>query len=345
MRHRPGAAKKENRTDNREALSWINKFAESAYLPAGGDAPGMNALIRSVVRSASANDISVLGIRRGYSGLINGDIIEMGARSVDGIIRKGGTMLYTARCKEMLTEEGLQKAADTCRYLGIDGLICCGGDGTFRGAQALSRKGVPCIGVPGTIDNDIGCSDYTIGFDTACNTAIECIDKLRDTMQSHERCSVVEVMGRRAGHLALQVGCAVGATAICLPERQLDFDTEIVERMRIGRIKGRNHHIIIVAEGYGSAQEVADQIHEATGIDTRVTILGHIQRGGSPSAMDRVMATRMGYAAVRALMEGKTNRVVVSDNNIVTDIDIVEGLAQSKDLNQCLFEAQQTVAI
>ena len=314
-------------------------------LTSGGDAPGMNALIRSVVRSASANDISVLGIRRGYSGLINGDIIEMGARSVDGIIRKGGTILYTARCKEMLTEEGLQKAADTCRYLGIDGLICCGGDGTFRGAQALSRKGVPCIGVPGTIDNDIGCSDYTIGFDTACNTAIECIDKLRDTMQSHERCSVVEVMGRRAGHLALQVGCAVGATAICLPERQLDFDTEIVERMRIGRIKGRNHHIIIVAEGYGSAQEVADQIHEATGIDTRVTILGHIQRGGSPSAMDRVMATRMGYAAVRALMEGKTNRVVVSDNNIVTDIDIEEGLAQSKDLNQCLFEAQQTVAI
>ena len=314
-------------------------------LTSGGDAPGMNALIRSVVRSASANDISVLGIRRGYSGLINGDIIEMGARSVDGIIRKGGTMLYTARCKEMLTEEGLQKAADTCRYLGIDGLICCGGDGTFRGAQALSRKGVPCIGVPGTIDNDIGCSDYTIGFDTACNTAIECIDKLRDTMQSHERCSVVEVMGRRAGHLALQVGCAVGATAIFLPERQLDFDTEIVERMRIGRIKGRNHHIIIVAEGYGSAQEVADQIHEATGIDTRVTILGHIQRGGSPSAMDRVMATRMGYAAVRALMEGKTNRVVVSDNNIVTDIDIEEGLAQSKDLNQCLFEAQQTVAI
>ena len=314
-------------------------------LTSGGDAPGMNALIRSVVRSASAHDISVLGIRRGYSGLINGDIIEMGARSVDGIIRKGGTMLYTARCKEMLTEEGLQKAADTCRYLGIDGLICCGGDGTFRGAQALSRKGVPCIGVPGTIDNDIGCSDYTIGFDTACNTAIECIDKLRDTMQSHERCSVVEVMGRRAGHLALQVGCAVGATAICLPERQLDFDTEIVEGMRIGRIKGRNHHIIIVAEGYGSAQDVADQIHEATGIDTRVTILGHIQRGGSPSAMDRVMATRMGYAAVRALMEGKTNRVVVSDNNIVTDIDIEEGLAQSKDLNQCLFEAQQTVAI
>ena len=314
-------------------------------LTSGGDAPGMNALIRAVVRTASAHDISVLGIRRGYSGLINGDIIEMAARSVDGIIRKGGTMLYTARCKEMLTDEGLQKAADTCRYLGIDGLICCGGDGTFRGAQALSRKGVPCIGVPGTIDNDIVCTEYTIGFDTACNTAIECIDKLRDTMQSHERCSVVEVMGRRAGHLALHVGCAVGATAICLPERELNFDVDIIEKMRVGRIKGRNHHIIIVAEGYGAAQDVADRIHEATGIDTRVTILGHIQRGGSPSARDRVMATRMGYEAVMALEAGKTNRVIVFDDNRVTDLDIEEGLARQKDLEQDLFVAQQTVAI
>ncbi len=314
-------------------------------LTSGGDAPGMNALIRAVVRTASAHDISVLCIRRGYSGLINGDIIEMAARSVDGIIRKGGTMLYTARCKEMLTDEGLQKAADTCRYLGIDGLICCGGDGTFRGAQALSRKGVPCIGVPGTIDNDIVCTDYTIGFDTACNTAIECIDKLRDTMQSHERCSVVEVMGRRAGHLALHVGCAVGATAICLPERELNFDVDIIEKMRVGRIKGRNHHIIIVAEGYGAAQDVADRIHEATGIDTRVTILGHIQRGGSPSARDRVMATRMGYEAVMALEAGKTNRVIVFDDNRVTDLDIEEGLARQKDLEQDLFVAQQTVAI
>ena len=314
-------------------------------LTSGGDAPGMNALIRAVVRTASAHDISVLGIRRGYSGLINGDIIEMAARSVDGIIRKGGTMLYTARCKEMLTDEGLQKAADTCRYLGIDGLICCGGDGTFRGAQALSRKGVPCIGVPGTIDNDIVCTDYTIGFDTACNTAIECIDKLRDTMQSHERCSVVEVMGRRAGHLALHVGCAVGATAICLPERELNFDVDIIEKMRVGRIKGRNHHLILVAEGYGAAQDVADRIHEATGIDTRVTILGHIQRGGSPSARDRVMATRMGYEAVMALEAGKTNRVIVFDDNRVTDLDIEEGLARQKDLEQDLFVAQQTVAI
>ena len=314
-------------------------------LTSGGDAPGMNAAIRAVARTATRLGIECVGIRRGWNGLINGDILPLDAGSVRSIINRGGTMLYTARSEEFRTEEGQKKAANTCKLLGLDGIVAIGGDGTFRGAQALSRKGVPCIGVPGTIDNDIVCTDYTIGFDTACNTAIECIDQLRDTMQSHERCSVVEVMGRRAGHLALQVGCAVGATAICLPERQLDFDVDIVEKMRIGRIKGRNHHIIIVAEGYGSAQEVADQIHEATGIDTRVTILGHIQRGGSPSAMDRVMATRMGYAAVRALREGTTNRVIISDANIVTDIDIEEGLAKHKDLNQCLFEAQQTVAI
>lgn len=314
-------------------------------LTSGGDAPGMNAVIRAVVRTASAHGISVLGIHRGYSGLINGDIIEMSARSVDGIIRKGGTMLYTARCKEMMTEEGLQKAVDTCKYLGIDGLICCGGDGTFRGAQALSRLGVPCIGVPGTIDNDIVCTDYTIGFDTACNTAVECIDKLRDTMQSHERCSVVEVMGRRAGHLALNVGCAVGATATLLPEQDIDFDTDVIDKMRTGRIKGRNHHIIIVAEGYGSAQSVADRIHENTGIDTRVTILGHIQRGGTPTSQDRIMATRMGYWAVKCIEEGKSKRIVVFDKNQVTDIDIEEGLAKTKSLNPNLLEAQLTVAI
>lgn len=313
-------------------------------LTSGGDAPGMNAAIRAIVRSATAQGIAVLGIRRGYSGLINGDIIELAARSVDGIITKGGTMLYTARCQEMMAAEGLEKAANTCKYMGIDGLIAIGGDGTFRGAQALSRQGVPAIGIPGTIDNDIVCSDYTIGFDTACNTAVDAIDKLRDTMQSHERCSVVEVMGRRAGHLALHVGVAVGATAILLPEREIDFEETVIEKMRMGRIKGRNHHIIIVAEGYGSAQEVADRIHESTGIDTRVTILGHIQRGGSPSTQDRVMATRMGYHAVKILNEGKTNRVVVFDDNQITDYDIEEGLARKKDINQALFEAAQMVA-
>ena len=307
-------------------------------LTSGGDAPGMNALIRSVVRSASANDISVLGIRRGYSGLINGDIIEMGARSVDGIIRKGGTMLYTARCKEMLTEEGLQKAADTCRYLGIDGLICCGGDGTFRGAQALSRKGVPCIGVPGTIDNDIGCSDYTIGFDTACNTAIECIDKLRDTMQSHERCSVVEVMGRHAGYLALYVGVAVGATAVLVPEHQYDFEKHVAEKIRAARLGGKTNFMIVVAEGAASAMDVGKEIKEHLGLDPRVTILGHIQRGGSPTAKDRVLATRMGYEAVRVLAEGMTNRVICVRDDQIVNVDIDEGLAMKKTLNAEEFE-------
>ena len=307
-------------------------------LTSGGDAPGMNALIRSVVRSASANDISVLGIRRGYSGLINGDIIEMGARSVDGIIRKGGTMLYTARCKEMMTEEGLQKAADTCKYLGIDGLICCGGDGTFRGAQALSRKGVPCIGVPGTIDNDIVCTDYTIGFDTAANTAVECMDKLRDTMQSHERCSVVEVMGHRAGYLALYVGVAIGATAVLVPERSYDFEKHVAEKIRRARISGKTNFMIVVAEGAASGMAVGEQIKKELGLDPRVTILGHIQRGGSPTAKDRVTATRMGYEAVQLLAEGKTNRIVCAKGDRITNVDIDEGLAMTKTLNHEEFE-------
>jgi 6-phosphofructokinase 1 len=254
-------------------------------------------------------------------------------------------MLYTARCLEMLTEEGLHQAADNAHYMGLDGLVVCGGDGSFRGAQALSRLGVPAIGVPGTIDNDIVCSDYTIGFDTACNTAINAIDRLRDTMQSHERCSVVEVMGRRAGHLALEVGVACGATAILLPEREIDFDSMIVDKMKANRIRGRKHHIIIVAEGVGHAQDVADRIRATTGIDARVTVLGHIQRGGSPTVRDRVMATRMGYHAVRILMEGASNRVVCARNNDITDYDIEEGLAMSKDLSQALFEVSQTVAI
>lgn len=314
-------------------------------LTSGGDAPGMNSAIRAVVRAACAQGISVLGIRRGYSGLINADIVEMTARSVDGLNTRGGTMLYTARCKELMTPEGLQKAADTCKYLGIDGLVCCGGDGTFRGARELCGLGVPCIGVPCTIDNDISCSDYTIGFDTACNTAVQCIDKLRDTMQSHERCSVVEVMGRHAGYLALDVGCAVGATATLIPEREIDFDTVVIEKMRMGRIKGRNHHIIIVAEGYGSAAEVAERIHEATGIETRLTILGHIQRGGVPTTKDRVMGTVMGYAAVQALIDGKSNRVIVSKGNQVVDLDITEGLNQKKTLDPFLVSALDRVTI
>ena len=312
-------------------------------LTSGGDAPGMNAFIRSVVRTASAHDISVLGIRRGYSGLINGDIIEMTARSVDGIIRKGGTMLYTARCKEMMTEEGQQKAADTCKYLGIDGLICCGGDGTFRGAQALSRKGVPCIGVPGTIDNDIVCTDYTIGFDTACNTAIECIDKLRDTMQSHERCSVVEVMGRHAGYLALYVGISVGATAVLIPERPVDFEKDIVEKIRRTRLAGTTHHMVVVAEGAGSAFEIAKQIQDSMGIEPRVTVPGHIQRGGSPTARDRQTASYMGYEAVNSLLANKGNRIIAFLNGHVTDLDMEEALNMTKPFDSARYDMLQSL--
>ena len=315
-------------------------------LTSGGDAPGMNAVIRAVVRTAIANDIEVLGIRRGYTGLINNDFVHMEARDVDGLLQRGGTILYTARCQEMLDPAFRARAAENCRYLGIDGLICCGGDGTFRGARELALLGVPCICVTGTIDNDIACTEYTIGFDTACNTAIDAVDKLRDTMQSHERCSVVEVMGRRAGHLALTVGCAVGAVAILVPEQTGNFDADVVEKIREGRINGRNHHIIIVAEGYPiHSQEVARMVKEKTGVDTRVTILGHIQRGGSPSSHDRVMATRMGCAAVQALLDGKNQRIIVLKDNRVTDIDIMEGLECHKDLDTELLADCQAISI
>ena len=313
-------------------------------LTSGGDAPGMNPAIRAVVRTAQNYGISCLGIRRGYNGLINGDIVELDARSVDGIITRGGTMLYTARCEEFRHEPGLQKAADTCRYLGIDALVAIGGDGTFRGLRDLSHFGVRTIGLPGTIDNDIACTQYTIGFDTACSTAVDAIDKLRDTMQSHERCSVVEVMGRHAGHLALYVGVASGATAILVPERTMDLETELFEKIRRGRIRGRNHYIVIVAEGVGSASEVAKQINEATGIDTRVTILGHVQRGGTPSARDRVTATRMGAYAVQLLLEGQTNRVIGMSSNVLCHFDIDEALQMKKDLYQQEYEVAQLVS-
>ncbi|MEG2857855.1 MAG: 6-phosphofructokinase, partial [Clostridia bacterium] len=273
-------------------------------LTSGGDAPGMNAVIRAVARSAAYYNISCLGIRRGYNGLINGDMIELDARSVNGIISRGGTMLYTARCPEFMSEEGMNKAASTCKYLGIDGIIAIGGDGTFRGARDLAAHGISTIGVPATIDNDISSTHYSIGFDTACNTALDAVDKLRDTMQSHERCSVVEVMGRHAGHLALYVGIACGATAVLVPEKDLDFEKDVVEKIRLGRINKRSHFIIIVAEGVGNAIEVSRKIQEETGIDSRVTILGHIQRGGSPTARDRVMASRMGEYAVETIMAG-----------------------------------------
>jgi 6-phosphofructokinase 1 len=322
------------------------KIRRIGILTSGGDAPGMNAVIRAVVRMSIAKGIEVLGIQRGYSGLIGNDFRPMNARSVDGLLSRGGTILYTARCMEMFEVEGQKRAAANCHYLGIDGLICVGGDGTFRGAQTLSRLDVPCICIPATIDNDIACTDYTIGFDSACNTAVSAIDKLRDTMQSHERCSVVEVMGRRAGHLALNVGCSVGAAAILVPEKPENFEDDVVEKIRQGRINGRNHHIIIVAEGYGmSCQDVATRVHEETGVDVRVTILGHVQRGGSPTSQDRVMATRMGSAAINALLAGKSQRIIALRDNQIVDLDIEEGLACQKELNYELLDAEQMMAI
>ena len=307
-------------------------------LTSGGDAPGMNAAIRAVVRTAMKNSIECVGIRRGWAGLIAGDICPMNSGSVSRIINRGGTVLYTARSDEFRTPEGQKKAANTCKLLGLDGIVAIGGDGTFRGAQDQSRFGVSVVGVPGTIDNDIVCTDYTIGFDTAANTAVECIDRLRDTMQSHERCSVVEVMGRHAGYLALYVGVAVGATAVLVPEHQYDFEKHVAEKIRAARLGGKTNFMIVVAEGAASAMDVGKEIKEHLGLDPRVTILGHIQRGGSPTAKDRVLATRMGYEAVRVLAEGMTNRVICVRDDQIVNVDIDEGLAMKKTLNAEEFE-------
>ena len=301
-------------------------------LTSGGDAPGMNACVRSVVRTAMYHGVECYGIRRGYNGLITGDIIKLDEKSVGHTINRGGTILYTARSKEFMTEEGQRKAVSTCKFLGLDGVVAIGGDGTFRGARALSKYGINVIGIPATIDNDISCTNYSIGFDTATNTAIECIDKLRDTMQSHERCSVVEVMGRNAGFLAMYVGLAVGATAVLVPEEEIDFEKDVIEKIRAARFNGFTHYMIVVAEGAGSAAEIAAKIKESIDLDPRVTVLGHIQRGGSPTGRDRVNATKMGYLAVELLLAGKTNRVVVTNEGSFIDVDIDEGLAMHRGI-------------
>ena len=319
-------------------------------LTSGGDAPGMNAAVRAVVRTAVSRGIDCVGIRRGWNGLINSDFINMDASSVSHIIDKGGTMLYTARSEEFMQESGRAKALATCKLLGLDGIVAIGGDGTFRGALALSRQAAEAghslqvVGVPATIDNDIGCSHYTIGFDTACNTAIECIDKLRDTMQSHERCSVVEVMGRHAGYLALYVGIAVGATAVLIPEREINFDRDIVEKIRRARLAGTTHYMIVVAEGAGSALEIGKRIHEEIGIDPRVTVLGHIQRGGSPSARDRETASRMGYEAVMALAEGRGNRVIATRDGRIIDLDMEEALSTTKTFEMDRYQILEVLS-
>lgn len=307
-------------------------------LTSGGDAPGMNPCVRSVVRTAIYHGIECYGIRRGWHGLIHGDIIKLDEKNIGHIINRGGTILYTARSKEFMTEEGQSKAVSTCKFLGLDGIIAIGGDGTFRGAQALSRYGINVIGIPATIDNDINCTNYCIGFDTAANTAIECIDKLRDTMQSHERCSVVEVMGRNAGFLAMYVGLAVGATAVLVPEKPVDFEKDVIEKIRQARFNGFTHYMIVVAEGAGSAADIAKRIKESIDLDPRVTVLGHIQRGGCPTGRDRVNATKMGFLAVELLLQGKTNRIVCTNEGSYRDIDIEEGLSMQKGIQSMEVE-------
>ena len=303
-------------------------------LTSGGDAPGMNAAVRAVVRTAIYHGIECYGIRRGYNGLINGDLIRMDEKSISHTIDRGGTILYTARSKEFMTEEGQQKAVSTCKFLGLDGIVAIGGDGTFRGAKALSSHGVNVVCIPATIDNDISCTNYSIGFDTAANTAIECIDRLRDTMQSHERCSVVEVMGRNAGFLAMYVGLAVGATAVLVPEEPIDFERDVIEKIRSARFNGFTHYMIVVAEGAGSASEIAGKIKKVIDLDPRVTVLGHIQRGGVPTGRDRVNATKMGFLAVEMLMEGKTNRIICTNNGKFTDVAIDDGLQMNRQIQK-----------
>ncbi|MCR5552557.1 MAG: 6-phosphofructokinase [Oscillospiraceae bacterium] len=310
-----------------------SKVRRIGVLTSGGDAPGMNAAIRAVYRSCVNLGIDCLGIYRGWNGLINSDVKRLERSDISHIINRGGTILYSARSKEFMTEEGRNKAFTTCKLFGIDGIVAIGGDGTFRGALELSKFGIPVIGIPGTIDNDISSTGYTIGFDTAANTAIDCIDKLRDTMQAHERCSVVEVMGRNAGYLAMYVGIAVGATAVLVPEVEINFEEDVAEKIRNARLHGFTHYMIVVAEGAANgAYEVAKKIKESLGLDPRVTVLGHIQRGGSPSARDRVTATRMGYYAVKCLAEGKANRVCALRSGTLIDVDIAEALNMTKTL-------------
>ncbi|WP_024859615.1 6-phosphofructokinase [Ruminococcus flavefaciens] len=312
-------------------------------LTSGGDAPGMNAAVRAVVRSALAKGMEVYGIRRGYVGLLNGDIIKMDERSVSDIIHRGGTVLYTARCPEFRTKEGVAKGKAKLDELGIEGLVVIGGDGSFRGAADLSAMGVLCIGLPGTIDNDIACTDYTIGFDTAMNTAMEMADKLRDTSQSHDRISVVEVMGRGAGHIAVNTGVACGATDIITKEVPYDINA-IANTMLAKKAKGKQNFVVIVAESVGHSDEIAKMLQEKTGIDARSTILGHVQRGGSPTVRDRVEATRMGYYAVELLEQGIGNRVVGIKDSKIVDYDIQEALSMHKEYDEKLHHIAEEIA-
>ena len=312
-------------------------------LTSGGDAPGMNAAARAVVRAALKKGMRVIGIQRGYNGLIHGEMVEMNMRSVSDIIHRGGTMLYTARCVEFREWEGVLKAKKTCEETGIDGIVVIGGDGSFRGAADLSKAGVPCVGLPGTIDNDIACTEYTIGYDTAMNTAMEMVDKIRDTSQSHDRCSVVEVMGRRAGYIALNTGIACGATCILVPELEMKME-DVIAKIKEAQSLGKQNFIVLVAEGVGGSNEIAKQIEEATGIESRATVLGHVQRGGNPTVRDRVEASRMGYYAVELLEKGIGNRVVGLQKGEVVDFDIQEALSMKKEFSMDLYKIANEIS-
>lgn len=313
-----------------------------AILTSGGDAPGMNAAIRAVARMALHHGIEVMGVQRGYSGLINGELFKMDRSTVSDIIQRGGTILRTARCEEFRTEEGRQKAANILKAYGVDALVVCGGDGSFMGAKLISKLGVKTIGLPGTIDNDLAYTDYTIGFDTALNTVLDAINKLRDTSSSHERVSVVEVMGRNCGDLTLYAGLAGGAESIIVPEKEFNRD-ELCRTILEGKANGKNHNLVLVAEGVGGAEELAKYIEEVTGIETRATILGHIQRGGSPTAADRVLASKLGGRAVELLLEGKSARVVGVRANEVIDMDIDEALAMERTFDNSLYEMANAI--
>ncbi len=313
-------------------------------LTSGGDAPGMNAAIRAIVRAAISAGIEVKGIRRGYAGLLEEDIIDMDAKSVSDIIERGGTILYTARCNEFKTAEGQQKGANILRKHGIDGVVVIGGDGSFQGARKLAGLGINTVALPGTIDLDITCTDYTIGFDTAVNTAMESIDKVRDTSTSHERCSIIEVMGRNAGYIALWCGIANGAEEVLIPERANQSEQEIIENIILKKKVGKRHHIIVNAEGIGDSHAMAKRIEAATGVETRATIIGHIQRGGSPTCKDRVYASIMGAKAVDLLAAGASNRVVAYNNGQYVDYDIEEALAMEKDIDQYLYDTARRLS-
>lgn len=315
-----------------------SKIKKIGILSSGGDAPGMNAAIRAIVRSALNKGLEVVGIKRGYQGLIEGDFINMSYTTVSRIINRGGTMLYSARCDEFRYEAGVKKAVDMCKKHGIEGIIVIGGDGTFRGAADLSKMGIPCIGVPATIDNDIGISEYTIGFDTAVNCVNDMVDRLRDTMESHQRCSVVEVMGRNAGYIALYSGISTGATAIVIPEVEYVYE-DILNRIKESQKEGKTHFIVIVAEGVNCSEELAKRIEQDTGIITRTTILGHVQRGGYPTAEDRVKATFIGCYAVELLSDGYSNRVCGIQKGQLVNFDVQEALKIKKPFPMDLYEA------